>query len=115
MPTARVITIEKRVVPGAAYAVSALVALPNPYVQATGVPFVPGDLGLNRIKSVDSVISANLAAGVNTPVVVPTYLTDGTNDMSAFNVHFIVASTGVELANNADISACNVLVNVHGQ
>lgn len=114
MASAKVVSIKRQVVPGSQYRVDSLVTLPNPYPNPAGVVFTPSDFGLNRIAAFEEVVPANLAAGINTPVVVPTYTTDGQNSIASFALHLIVATTGVEVANGVDLSTSQYLVSVLG-
>lgn len=108
------LTLGTKRVPGSASRVPVTIQGDNSYPNPAGYVVTAAQLGLNRITKIDNPIAATVASGVWDPVVVPTYLGDGTSDMSQFALHLIVNTTGVEVANAVNVTNANFILYVEG-
>ena len=111
---AATITIENAAVPGASIRKNVLVALDASYPNPAGYVLTAATFGLTYLKSICYAGAGTLAAGTFEPVIMPTYATDASGNISSVALHLIVGTTGVEVANTTSVATSSLLFIVEG-
>lgn len=100
--------------PGDKFLVRNVVALDSSYPNPAGYVFTPASFGLSVIRNIN-VEPINLPAAATWSYwVVPTFTTDGLNNIASFALHLAVVSTGVEVANAVNVSTASYVITVEG-
>lgn len=91
-----------RTVPGSDTLVGATFTGDTAYPNPAGYVLTPDQFGLRVLRRVIECRPATVAAGVWTPVLVKTLNADGS--IATLALHFVVATTGAEVANNVNLT-----------
>lgn len=106
------ITQKSSAVPGASVVQQSIVALDATYPNPAGYVFTPASFGFTILRRILGFDPATLAAGLFTPVIIPTFNADGT--VASFALHLFVATTGAEVANGVSVATSSFLSVMEG-
>lgn len=106
------LSLNGRTVPGADTLQSAIYTGPASYVTG-GELLTPAMFGFSVLRRVIECRAASVASAVNVPVPVVVLSTDG-QSITSLNLAFVVGTTGVQVANAANLSALTYSLIVEG-
>ena len=82
------------------FTISGDAAYPNP----AGYVFTPSQFNFQRITKIYEPVNSTVASAAWSPVIIPTYASDGSDVIVSFALHLVVATTSAEVANGVNVS-----------
>jgi hypothetical protein len=101
-----------RTVPGSDFKQVSTIVGDTSYPNPAGYVLTPDQFGLKVIRRIGELRPNTVAAAVWTPVLVKTFNADGS--IATLALHFVVATTGVEVANAVNLSTASFEITVEG-